>query len=121
MCIRDRSALANGDGPVGAGVALDVAVIAQGAQQHLHEGIAGQGSGGTEGTVSITGDDAFLLAVRNVASEGVGGGNVAVGSGVSAQSAGGGGAQDQVADDLGGSATGQGVLCLLYTSPSPRD
>ena len=105
-----QSALANGDGPVGAGVALDVAVIAQGAQQHLHEGIAGQSSGGTEGTVSITGDDAFLLAVRNVASEGVGGRNVAVGSGVSAQSAGGGGAQDQVADDLGGSATGQGVL-----------
>ena len=85
-----------------------LSVIAQSAQQHLHEGIAGQGVGGLEGAVSITGDDAFLLAVSDVASEGVVGRNVLVGSGVSHQSGCGGGAKDQVADDLGGSATGQG-------------
>ena len=62
-----QSALSNVDGPVGASVALDLGVIAQSAQQHLHEGIAGQGVGGLEGAVSITGDDAFLLAVSNVA------------------------------------------------------
>ena len=103
-------ALANGDGPVGTGVALDGAVIAQGTQQHLHEGIAGQRSAGLEGAVGITGDDALLLAVSNVAREVVGGRNVAVGSGVSAQSAGGGGPEDQVADDLSSRATGQSVL-----------
>ena len=102
------SLLGNSDGPVGAGVAFDGRVIAQSAQQHLHEGIAGQGGGGLEGAVSVTGDDAFLLAVSNVASEGVVGGDVLVRSGVSHQSGGGGGAKDQVADDLGSSATGQG-------------
>ena len=101
--------LGNSDGPVGAGVALDGRVIAQSAQQHLHESIAGQGVAGLEGAVSVTGDDAFLLAVSDVASEGAVGGNVLVRSGVSHQSGGGGGAKDQVADDLGGSATGQGV------------
>ena len=79
-------------------------------QQHLHEGIAGQGGGGLEGAVSVTGDDAFLLAVSNVASEGVVGGDVLVRSGVSHQSRGGGGAKDQVADDLGGRATGQDII-----------
>ena len=103
-----QSALGNVDGPVSAGVLLDLGVIAQGAQQHLHEGIAGQGVGGTESTVGITGDDALLLAVSDVASEGVVGRNVLVRSGVSNQSGCGGGAKDQVADDLGGSATGQG-------------
>ena len=100
--------LGNSDGPVGTGVAFDGRVIAQSAQQHLHEGIAGQGGGGLEGAVSVTGDDAFLLAVSDVASEGVVGGDVLVRSGVSHQSRGGGGAKDQVADDLGSSATGQG-------------
>ena len=103
-----QSALADSDGPVGAGVTLAGSIIAQSAQQHLHERIAGQGVGGLEGAVSIAGDDAFLLAVSDVASEGVVGGNVLVGSGVGHQSASGGGAKDQVADDLGGSATGQG-------------
>ena len=101
--------LGNSDGPVGAGVALDGRVIAQSAQQHLHESIAGQGVAGLEGAVSVTGDDAFLLAVSDVASEGAVGGNVLVRSRVGHQSGGGGGAKDQVADDLGGSATGQGV------------
>ena len=103
-----QSALGNVDGPVSAGVLLDLGVIAQSAQQHLHESIAGQSVGGTESAVSITGDDALLLAICDIASEGVGGGNVAVGSGVSNQSGCGGGAKDQVADDLGGSATSQG-------------
>ena len=49
------------DGPVGAGVALVGSVIAQSAQQHLHESIAGQGVGGLEGAVSITGDDTNIL------------------------------------------------------------
>ena len=44
------------DGPVGAGVALDRAVIAQSAQQHLQEGKAGQGAGGTEGAVGVAVD-----------------------------------------------------------------
>ena len=96
------------DGPVGAGVALVGSVIAQSAQQHLHESIAGQGVGGLEGAVSITGDDAGLLAVSDVASEGVVGGDVLVRSGISHQGGCGGGAKDQVADDLGSSATGQG-------------
>ena len=103
-----QSALADRDGPVSAGVALAGSVIAQSAQQHLHEGIAGQSVGGLEGAVSITGDDAFLLAVSNVASEGVVGRNVPVGSSISHQGGCGGGAKDQVADDLGSSATGQG-------------
>ena len=103
-----QSALGNVDGPVGTGVALVLGLVAQSAQQHLHESIAGQGVGGLEGTVSITGDDTGLLAVSNVASEGVVGRNVLVRSGVSNQSGCGGGAKDQVADDLGSSATGQG-------------
>ena len=104
-----QSALGNVDGPVVAGVALGGGIIAQSAQQHLHERIAAQGCSGTEGAVSVAADDAFLGAVSNVANEGVGGGNVAVGSSVSHQSGSGGGAKDQVADDLGGSAAGQGV------------
>ena len=103
-----QSTLADSDGPVGAGVTLAGSIIAQSAQQHLHESVAGQGVGGLEGAVSIAGDDAGLLAVSDVASEGVVGGDVLVRSGVSHQSASGGGAKDQVADDLGGSATGQG-------------
>ena len=103
-----QSALGNVDGPVGASVAFLSGIIAQSAQQHLHEGIAGQGVGGTEGAVSVTGDDAFLLAISDIASEGVVGGDVLVRSGVSNQSRCGGGAKDQVADDLGSSATGQG-------------
>ena len=93
--------------PVGAGVVLDGAVIAQSAQQHLHEGIAGQAAGGTEGAVAVAGNDALLRAVGDVAREHVGGGNILEGSGGSAQSAGGGGAEDQVADDLRSRAAGQ--------------
>ena len=107
--------LGNVDGPVGAGVALVGSVIAQSAQQHLHESIASQRVGGLEGAVSITGDDAGLLAVSDVASEGMVGSNVLVGSGVSHQSGCGGGAKDQVADDLGSSATGQGVAGIEGT------
>ena len=103
-----QSLLGNVDGPVSAGVAFLSGIIAQSTQQHLHESVAGQGVGGLEAAVSIAGDNAGLLAVGNVASEGVVGGDVLVGSGVSHQSASGGGAKDQVADDLGGSATGQG-------------
>ena len=95
------------DGPVGAGVALDGAVIAQGAQQHLHEGVAAQRVSGTEGAVGVAVDDALLRAVGDVAREGVGHGNILEGGGACAQSAGGGGAEDQVADDLRGRATGQ--------------
>src|SRR5699024_9382911 len=76
--------LDHGNSPVGAGVALDRAVIAQSAQQHLHESIAAQGAGGTEGTVSVAADDALLRAVSDVASEGVGHGNILEGSGASA-------------------------------------
>ena len=107
-----QSQLGNGNGPVAAGEALDVAVITQGAQQHLHEVVAGQGSSGTEGAVSIAVDDALLRAVSDVAGEHVVGGNILKGSGVSGQSGGGGGAQDQVADDLGSLTTIQGVLGL---------
>ena len=102
-----QSTLGNLDGPVSAGVALDGSVIAQSAQQHLHEGIAGQRCIGTEGAVSITGDDALLCAVSNITSIGVVDGNVLVGSGVSGQSGCGGGAQDHVADDLSSGTTGQ--------------
>ena len=104
--------LGNVDGPVAAGVALVLGVIAQSAQQHLHEGIAGQGASGTERAVGITGDDALLGAVGDVAGEHVAHGHVLVGSGVRTQLSGGGGAKDQVADDLGSSATGQGVARL---------
>ena len=102
--------LDDGDLPVGAGVALDGAVIAQSAQQHLHERVAAQGAGGTEGAVSIAADDTLLRAVGDVAREGVGHGNILEGGGASAQSGGSGGAQDQVADDLGGRATGQDII-----------
>ena len=105
-----QSALGNGDGPVGAGVAFLVSLQAQSAQQHLHESIAGQGVGGTEGAVSITGDDALLSAVSDVGSKDVGSSNVLVGSCISGQSVSSGGAQDQVADDLGGSTAGQSAL-----------
>ena len=96
------------DGPVGASVALVGGLIAQSTQQHLHKSIAGQGVGGTESAVSVTGDDAGLLAVSNVASKGVVGRNVLVRSSISHQGGCSGGAKDQVADDLGSSATGQG-------------
>ncbi|CAN3973695.1 tryptophan--tRNA ligase, partial [Dysosmobacter welbionis] len=102
--------LDDADLPVGAGVALDGAVIAQSAQQHLHERVAAQGAGGTEGAVSIAADDTLLRAVGDVAREGVGHGNILKGSGACAERGGGGGAQDQVADDLGGRATGQDII-----------
>ena len=102
--------LDDADLPVGAGVALDGAVIAQSAQQHLHERVAAQGAGGTEGAVSVAADDTLLRAVGDVAREGVGYGNILKGSGACAERGGGGGAQDQVADDLGGSATGQDII-----------
>ena len=57
-------------GPVGAGVALDGAVITQSGQQHLQEGKAGQGVLGTEGAVGIAVDQAGLHAVGDVAREG---------------------------------------------------
>ena len=98
------------DGPVGAGVALDGAVIAQSAQQHLHERVAAQSAGGTEGAISIAADDALLRAVGDVARKGVGHGNILEGSGASAESGGSGGAQDQVADDLGGRTAGQDII-----------
>ena len=101
----------------GAGVvvALDVGVIAQSAQQHLHEGIAGQRTGGTEGTVAVAADDALVGAVGDVASKNVVGGNVAEGSDSGAQLSGSGGAEDQVADDLGSLTTVQGSLGLEGT------
>ena len=102
--------LDDGHGPVGAGVALDGAVIAQSAQQHLHERVAAQGAGGTEGAVSIAADDTLLRAVGDVAREGVGHGNILEGGGACAQSGGSGGAQDQVADDLGGRTAGQDII-----------
>ena len=98
------------DLPVGAGVVLDGAIIAQGAQQHLHKGVAGQGAGGTEGAVAIAGDDALLCAVGDVAREHVGGGHILEGCRRRAERAGGGGAEDQVADDLGSRAAGQGPV-----------
>ncbi|CAN4027948.1 DUF2953 domain-containing protein, partial [Dysosmobacter welbionis] len=84
--------------------------MAQSAQQHLHERVAAQGAGGTEGAVSIAADDTLLRAVGDVAREGVGHGNILKGSGACAERGGGGGAQDQVADDLGGRATGQDII-----------
>ena len=101
----------------GAGVvvALDVGVIAQSAQQHLHEGIAGQRTGGTEGAVAVAADDALVGAVGDVASKNVVGGNVAEGSDSGAQLSGSGGAEDQVADDLGSLTTVQGSLGLEGT------
>ena len=102
--------LDDADLPVGAGVALDGAVIAQSAQQHLHERVAAQGAGGTEGAVSIAADDTLLRAVGDVAREGVGHGNILEGGGAGRQSRCSGGAQDQVADDLGGRATGQDII-----------
>ena len=102
--------LDDADLPVGAGVALDGAVIAQSAQQHLHERVAAQGAGGTEGAVSVAADDTLLRAVGDVAREGVGHGNILKGGGACAQSGGSGGAQDQVADDLGGRAAGQDII-----------
>ena len=89
---------------------LDGGVIAQSAQQHLHEGIAGQGAGGTERAISVAGDDALLCAVGDEAREHVGSGHILKGCGGSAQSAGSGGAEDQVADDLGCRAAGQGPV-----------
>ena len=101
------SLLDDGHGPVGTGVALNGAVIAQSAQQHLHERIAAQGGGGTEGAVGVAVDDALLRAVGDVACEHVSHGHILEGSGVSAQVGSGGGPQDQVADDLGGGTAGQ--------------
>ena len=95
------------DGPVGAGVALDGAVIAQSAQQHLHEGIAAQSPGGPERAVGVAVDDALLRAVGDVARKGVGGGHITEGRGIRAERIRSGGPQDQVADDLGGRAAGQ--------------
>ena len=101
--------LGHGHGPVGTSVALNLSAVAQSAQQHLHESIAGQGASGTEGAVSIAGDNLLLRAVSDVAGELVGDRHVLEGSAVSRQSVSGGGSQDQVADDLGSRATGQGV------------
>ena len=97
-------------GPVGAGVAFLVAVIAQGAQQHLHKGVAAQRVRGTERAVGIAADDALLRAVGDVARERVGGGHIHEGGGAGAQRVSSGGAQDQVADDLGGRTAGQGFV-----------
>ena len=97
-------------GPVGAGVAFLVAVIAQGAQQHLHKGVAAQRVRGTERAVGIAADDALLRAVGDVARERVGGGHIHEGGGAGAQRVSSGGAQDQVADDLGGRTAGQDIV-----------
>ena len=104
--------LGNVDGPVVANIALEGGVIAQSAQQHLHEGIAGQGVAGTESAVGVTTDDAFLLAVGDVAGELAGYGDVAVGGGVCVELSRGGGPQDHVADDLGSGAASQVVTRL---------
>ncbi|CAN4022880.1 MarR family, partial [Dysosmobacter welbionis] len=104
--------LDDGHGPVGTSVALDSAVIAQGAQQHLHERVAAQGSGGTEGAVGVAVDDLLLGAVGDVACEGVAHGHILKGSAAGAQSGSGGGPQDQVADDLGGGTAGQDISGL---------
>ena len=107
----DAAGLLNhADLPVGAGVVLDGTIIAQSAQQHLHERVAAQSALRTEGAVSIAADDALLRAVGDVACEVVGHGNILEGSGACAERGGGGGAQDQVADDLGGRATGQDIV-----------
>ena len=94
-------------GPAGAGEALNIALVANGAQEHLGEGIAGQGVGGLEGAVAIAADVAGRLAVADDARKGVASGNVGIGARVVGQSRGGVGADHQGDDDLGGRAAGQ--------------
>ena len=103
------------DGPVGAGVALDGAVIAQSGQQHLQEGKAGQGALGPEGAVGVAVDQAGLHAVGDVAGKGGTHGHVLEGSGLGAQGLSGGLAKHHAGDDLGSSATGEGALRLEIT------
>ncbi|CAN4006559.1 DUF2178 domain-containing protein, partial [Dysosmobacter welbionis] len=58
------------DGPVGAGEALDGAVITQSGQQHFQEGKAGQLRRGPEGAIGVAVDQAGLHAVGDVAGKG---------------------------------------------------
>ncbi|MPM75457.1 hypothetical protein SDC9_122450 [bioreactor metagenome] len=103
----DRADGSDLHGPAGAGEALDVTLVAQSAQQHLREGEAGQGAGGTEGAVRVAVDVAGGLAVRDNRGKGVGHGHVLVRSGRDLQGSGGLGADHQRNDDLGGGAAGQ--------------
>ena len=94
-------------GPAGVHEALDVALIADGAEQHLREGVTGQGVGGLEGAVAIAADVTGRLAVADDARKRVASGNVGIGARVVRQSRGSLGADHQGDDDLGGRAAGQ--------------
>ena len=102
-----QSGLGHLHGPVGAHIALTLGVVAQRTQQHLHECVAGQGTGGPESAVIIAGDDLLLGAVSNVAGKSVGDGNVLERGSVGRQRRRSGGAQQQIADDLGCRTAGQ--------------
>ncbi|MPM63218.1 hypothetical protein SDC9_110098 [bioreactor metagenome] len=94
-------------GPAGTCEALDVSLVAQSAQQHLAESVAGQSAGGTEGAVGVAADVTSSLAIADDSSKGVGGRDVLVRSGGDRQVGSGLGADHQGNDDLGGGATGQ--------------
>ena len=104
------------DGPVGAGEALDGAVITQSGQQHFQEGKAGQLRRGPEGAIGVAVDQAGLHAVGDVAGKGGTHGHVLKGRGLGAQGLSRGLAKHHAGDDLGGSATGQGSLGLESTA-----
>ena len=94
-------------GPAGVNEALDLALVAQRAQQHLSKGEAGQRVAGLEGAVAITADDTGGLAVADDAREGVAGGDIRIRGGGVGEIGGRVGANQQGDDDLRRGAAGQ--------------
>ena len=90
--VKEAGSIAEGGdahGPAGAGEAFDIAVKAKRAEEHLGEGEAGEGTGGTEGAIIVAVDDLFRLAEADVAREDVAGGDIGVGAAGGGESLGG--------------------------------
>ena len=95
--------------PVGAHI-LILDTIAQHAQQHLGELIAGQSALGLEGAILVAVNDAGGHAVADVAGELAGSGDIGEGGLLHAQLGSGIVAQGHDRDDLGGLLTGDGLF-----------
>ena len=86
---------------------LNIALITQGAEEHLAERVAGQGAAGLEAAVFVAADDASSLAVSNHTSKSVVQGHILIGCGGGGNVIGRFRTNQQGDDDLRGSATSQ--------------